>query len=76
MTDSACNNPLNLKLASQDSVDPRVASLASRVVESNRNRDTDEQDDDDALFAELEEEIENDSAAGMRETGLHAFKRE
>jgi len=76
MTDSACNNLLNLKLASQDNVDPRVASLASRVVESNRNRGTDGQDDDDALFAELEEEIENDGAAGMRETGLQAFKRE
>jgi hypothetical protein len=71
----SCND---LILTSQDRVDPRIASLASRAIESNRERkrNVDEQDDDDAVFAELEAEIENDSSAEMRETGLQAFKRE
>lgn len=47
-------------------IDPKVLSLASRVVESNHA----EVDDDDALFAELEAEIENDDDAAMREHGL------
>jgi hypothetical protein len=49
-----------------DSLDPKVLSLASRVVQSNHT----EEDDDDALFAELEAEIENDDSAVMREAGL------
>jgi hypothetical protein len=36
----------------------------------------DEEDDDEALFAELEEEIENDSNALMREQGLLKMRQE
>ncbi|RDB22590.1 Thioredoxin domain-containing protein plp1 [Hypsizygus marmoreus] len=63
---------------------PKIASLAARIVESNRpdhhprNRqhESDDEDDDEALFAELEEEIENGSNAAMREQGLEVLRRE
>ncbi|KAG6880387.1 hypothetical protein C0992_007798 [Termitomyces sp. T32_za158] len=59
---------------------PRIASLASRIVDSNRpdrsKRNPDEEDDTDRLFAELEEEIENDGDAAMREQGLDVLRRE
>ncbi|KAG5651962.1 hypothetical protein H0H81_006777 [Sphagnurus paluster] len=61
---------------------PKIASLAARLVESHRpNRqrrsDDDEDDDDDeVLFAELEAEIENDSNAALREQGLDVLRRE
>ncbi|KAG6869298.1 hypothetical protein C0993_000051 [Termitomyces sp. T159_Od127] len=59
---------------------PRIASLASRIVDSNRTdrskKDSDEEDDTDRLFAELEEEIENDGDAAMREQGLDVLRRE
>ncbi|KAG5648952.1 hypothetical protein DXG03_000301 [Asterophora parasitica] len=62
---------------------PKIASLAARIVESNHadrrrhNRDEEEyEDDDEALFAELEEEIENDSNAALREQGLEVLRRE
>ncbi|KAG6831145.1 hypothetical protein H0H92_012570 [Tricholoma furcatifolium] len=58
---------------------PKIASLASRIVESNRpdrSRHDEEDDDTDALFAELEEEIENDSNSMMREHGLDMLRRE
>jgi hypothetical protein len=55
------------------SLDPKIASLASRLVESNNSRD---EDDDETLFAELEAEIENDDSAAMREYGLSVFKQE
>lgn len=60
----------------------RITSLAARLVEpndSNRSRrDVEENDDkdDDALFAELEEEIENNSNSFMREHSLQELKRE
>ncbi|KAJ4478258.1 thioredoxin-like protein [Lentinula aciculospora] len=59
----------------------RITSLAARLVEPNRpDRSRHEQeedaDDDDALFAELEEEIENDSNSTMREQGLEMLRRE
>ncbi|GLB33928.1 putative NTP binding protein [Lyophyllum shimeji] len=59
----------------------KVASLAARLVESNRpdrhrrNRE-EEEDDDEALFAELEAEIENDGDASIRERGLDVLRRE
>ena len=58
----------------------RITSLAARLVEpndSNRSRcDPKDEDDEDALFAELEEEIENNSNSFMREHGLQVLKRE
>jgi len=58
----------------------KAASLAARLIESNnpnRSRRGDESDEDqDALFAELEEEIENDSNPALREHGLQALKAE
>ncbi|CAK5275601.1 unnamed protein product, partial [Mycena citricolor] len=56
----------------------RIASLASRVVESNRRpRDHDDSDEDeDAIFAELEEEIENDNNASIREYGMKLLKEQ
>lgn len=57
-------------------LNPKLASLASRLVEPNNSRDRDEEDDEEALFAELEAEIENDSSSAMREHGLTALKQE
>jgi hypothetical protein len=60
----------------------RITSLAARLVEPNdpirSRRDIEENDDkdDDALFAELEEEIENNSNSFMREHSLQVLKRE
>jgi len=58
--------------------DPKIASLASRLVEPNNSRDQDhdDEDDDEALFAELEAELENDSNAMMREHGLQVLRQE
>ncbi|KAF5344087.1 hypothetical protein D9758_008836 [Tetrapyrgos nigripes] len=61
----------------------RITSLASRLVdpnhpdkESHNGRDSeDEFDDDDAIFAELEAEIENGDV-GMREQALNTVRRE
>jgi hypothetical protein len=51
--------------------------LAARLVEPNHTRYHEpEGEDEDALFAVLEEEIENDSNAMMREQGLEALRRE
>ena len=59
--------------------DCKAASLAARLVESNTpgryNRDFDDEDNE-ALFAELEEEIENDSNIDVREHGLQVLKAE
>ncbi|KAK1230112.1 hypothetical protein PQX77_006827 [Marasmius sp. AFHP31] len=62
---------------------PKIASLASRLVEPNqpggrskRADDDYELDDDDAIFAELEAEIENDDNAAIREQGLAILQRE
>ncbi|KAJ6515769.1 thioredoxin-like protein [Mycena sanguinolenta] len=56
---------------------PRVASLAARLVEPNRQpRHGDEDEDDEALFAELEEEIENDSSEAMREYGIEILRQQ
>ncbi|KAJ6598939.1 thioredoxin-like protein [Mycena vulgaris] len=56
---------------------PKIASLAARIIEPNRRlRHEDEDEDEDALFAELEEEIENDSNAEMREYGLQVLKQQ
>jgi len=57
----------------------RAETLASRLVDPNRphRRDANDSDDDeDAIFAELEEEIENDSNALVREHAMKALKRE
>lgn len=59
-----------------------MTSLAARLVEPNvssrsrRDPKNDDDEDDEALFAELEEEIENDTSPFMREHGLQALKRE
>jgi thiol-disulfide isomerase/thioredoxin len=50
--------------------------LASRLVEPNNSRDQDDEEDEEALFAELEAEIENDSSAAMREQGLSVLRQE
>ncbi|KAJ7498795.1 thioredoxin-like protein [Mycena latifolia] len=57
---------------------PKIASLAARIVEPNRKprHQDDDEDDDEALFAELEEEIENDSNAEMREYGLQVLRQQ
>lgn len=52
-----------------------MASLASRLVEPNRDHD-EEPEDEEALFAELEAEIENDDSSAMREHGLAVLKQE
>lgn len=59
-----------------DSLDPKVASLASRLVDSNRRDHGYEEDDDEAIFAELEAEIENDTNSSIREQGLSIIKQE
>ncbi|KAK7470515.1 hypothetical protein VKT23_001941 [Stygiomarasmius scandens] len=60
----------------------KIESLAARLVDPNqpdkksRNQDSeDEFDDDEAIFAELEAEIENGDS-GMREQALDAIRRE
>lgn len=62
------------------SSDSKAASLAARLVESNTPgrfpRDFDEDEDNEALFAELEDEIENDSNIAVREHGLQVLKAE
>ncbi|KAG6833881.1 hypothetical protein H0H87_007892 [Tephrocybe sp. NHM501043] len=60
---------------------PKIASLASRIVESNRpdrhrRHEEEDEEDTDALFAELEEEIENDGDVALREHGLDVLRRE
>lgn len=54
-------------------MDVMINSLASRVVESNRSRET-EDGNDDAIFAELEAEIENADLAAFREHGLEQLR--
>lgn len=55
-------------------MDAKINSLASRVVESNRAQEEAE-DDDEAIFAELEAEIENDDSAAFREHGLEQLRQ-
>jgi len=58
---------------------PKAASLAARLVDPNRglaHHDDNEDEDEDALFAELEEEIENDSNASVREHGMKLLKQQ
>ncbi|KIL00610.1 hypothetical protein PAXRUDRAFT_821510 [Paxillus rubicundulus Ve08.2h10] len=55
-------------------MDAKIHSLASRLVESNHSREEIEGDDDDAIFAELEAEIENDDSATFREHGLEQLR--
>ncbi|KAF8917895.1 thioredoxin-like protein [Mucidula mucida] len=59
---------------------PKITSLAARLVEPNDPRHkrtaSDDEDDDEAIFAELEAEIENDSSSSMREQGLVVLRRE
>lgn len=56
----------------------RIENLANRLVAPNNphNSAQDSDDDDEALFAELEAEIENDGNYAMREQGLEVLKRE
>jgi hypothetical protein len=55
----------------------KIASLNSRLLEPNRpSRGDDSEDDEDAILAELEAEIENDDNLAVREQGLGAIKRE
>ncbi|TRM67683.1 thioredoxin-like protein [Schizophyllum amplum] len=58
----------------------KITSLAARLVdpnnESRRNRDLDDEDDEEAIFAELEAEIENDDDAANRERGMAVLKSE
>ncbi|KAG2116074.1 thioredoxin-like protein [Suillus discolor] len=53
----------------------KLDSLASRLVDSNYSREED-QEDDDAIFAELEAEIENDADATVRDRGLEQLRLE
>lgn len=53
----------------------KLSALAQRVVEPNK-RAAYEDEDEDALFAELEAEIENDDNPAMRENGLVAIRKE
>ena len=61
---------------------PKIASLASRLIEPNnpqahnRNQSDDDLDDDEAIFAQLEAEIEDDTSSAMREQGLEVLRRE
>ncbi|EGO27817.1 hypothetical protein SERLADRAFT_435583 [Serpula lacrymans var. lacrymans S7.9] len=56
---------------------PKVASLAARLVEPNNDpKKFEDEEDDDAIFAELEAEIENDDSATLREQGLDRLKQE
>ncbi|KAF7776019.1 hypothetical protein Agabi119p4_4412 [Agaricus bisporus var. burnettii] len=55
----------------------KIASLSSRLLEPNRSsRDDNSEDDEDAIFAELEAEIENDDNPAVREQGIGVIKRE
>jgi len=61
----------------------KILSLTARLVEPDvsrrrelNNTEGDGDDDDEALFAELEAEIENDSSSAMREQGLEVLRRE
>ncbi|CCM03146.1 uncharacterized protein FIBRA_05268 [Fibroporia radiculosa] len=63
------------------STDSKIATLKSRVTQSASSSqhvdDGDHSDlDDEALFAQLEEEIENDSNVELREQGIQRLKRE
>ncbi|KAK2466300.1 hypothetical protein APHAL10511_001942 [Amanita phalloides] len=53
----------------------RLPTLLARVVEPNRDTDV-TSEDEDALFAELEAEIENDDNPVLREKGMEAFRKE
>jgi len=53
----------------------KAASLAARLVEPNSKHDN-ELDDDDPIFAQLEEEIANDDDLVVREKGLKILKEE
>ncbi len=68
------------RLYRQSSSNPKITSLAARLVEPNDPRHkrtaSDDEDDDEAIFAELEAEIENDSSSSMREQGLDVLRRE
>ncbi|KAJ4001760.1 thioredoxin-like protein [Lentinula boryana] len=59
---------------------PKINSLAARLVEPNRpdrfEHEEEEDEDEDALFAELAEEIENDNNSAMRERGLEMLRKE
>lgn len=58
-------------------IQSKLDSLASRVVDSNDFREEDElYDDDDAIFAELEAEIENNGDAALRDQGLQQLRLE
>ncbi|EGO02194.1 hypothetical protein SERLA73DRAFT_120828 [Serpula lacrymans var. lacrymans S7.3] len=60
-----------------ESLPPKVASLAARLVEPNNDpKKFEDEEDDDAIFAELEAEIENDDSATLREQGLDRLKQE
>ncbi|TFK29386.1 GTPase inhibitor [Coprinopsis marcescibilis] len=58
----------------------KAASLAARLVAPNlgssRQRNSDDEDDEDAIFAQLEEEIENDPSYSVREQAVSMLKRE
>jgi hypothetical protein len=58
----------------------KAASLAARLVEPNTSayskRNDESDDNDDAIFAELEEEIANDDSLTVREQGLQLLKAE
>ncbi|PFH52828.1 hypothetical protein AMATHDRAFT_139401, partial [Amanita thiersii Skay4041] len=56
----------------------RLMELAARVLEPNSPRlgPTETEEDVDAIFAELEAEIENDENPTFREQGIDALKKE
>ncbi|KAI0081702.1 GTPase inhibitor [Panus rudis PR-1116 ss-1] len=58
----------------------KVAELTSRLTEPyhhpSTSRSDPDEDDDEAIFAELEAELENDDNPALREQGLEQLKRE
>ncbi|KAM6495781.1 Thioredoxin-like fold [Amanita muscaria] len=54
----------------------KVATLTNRVVKPDQRVTMDDDEDDEALFAALEAEIENDDDPVLRERGLEALKKE
>ncbi|KAF8621675.1 hypothetical protein AX15_007688 [Amanita polypyramis BW_CC] len=54
----------------------RLSTLTDRVLDPNRDKNMAEEEDEEALFAELEAEIENDDNPILRERGLEALRKD
>ncbi|TFK75794.1 thioredoxin-like protein [Pluteus cervinus] len=53
-----------------------INSLAARLIDPNPRSGTQTDEDEDAIFAELEAEIENDDSEAMREEGMKILQRQ